>query len=63
MTNEELEGYKNRIIELKQLSIRAKINKDYKSLSNYMKEVISIQKILKRAERNAKKRENNKVLS
>ena len=63
MTNEELEGYKNRIIELKQLSIRAKINKDYKSLSLYMKEIIKISKILKRAEKNARKRENKEILS
>ena len=58
MTNEELEKYKNRIIELKQLSIKAKINKDYISLSLYMKEIIKISKILKRAEKDARKREN-----
>lgn len=58
MTNEELEKYKNRIIELKQLSIKAKINKDYRLLSLYMKEIIKISKILKRAEKDARKREN-----
>lgn len=63
MTNEELERYKNRIIELKQLSIKAKINKDYRSLSLYMKEIIKISKILKRAEKNARKRENKEILS
>ena len=63
MTNEELERYKNRIIELKQLSIKAKINKDYRSLSLYMKEIINISKILKRAEKNARKRENKEILS
>ena len=63
MTNEELEKYKNRIIELKQLSIKAKINKDYRSLSLYMKEIIKISKILKRAEKNARKRENKEILS
>ena len=63
MTNEELEKYKNRIIELKQLSIKAKINKDYRLLSLYMKEIIKISKILKRAEKNARKRENKEILS
>ena len=63
MTNEELERYKNRIIELKELSIKAKINKDYRSLSLYMKEIIKISKILKRAEKNARKRENKEILS
>lgn len=63
MTNEELEKYKNRVIELKQLSIKAKINKDYRSLSLYMKEIIKISKILKRAEKNARKRENKEILS
>ena len=57
MTNDELEIYKNRIIELKQLSIKAKINKDYKLLSLYMKELINISKILKKAEKDARKRE------
>ena len=63
MTNEELEKYKNRIIELKQLPIKAKINKDYRLLSLYMKEIIKISKILKRAEKNARKRENKEILS
>lgn len=62
MTNEELERYKNRIIELKELSIKAKINKDYRSLSLYMKEIIKISKILKRAEKNARERENKEIL-
>ena len=58
MTNEELEKYKNRIIELKQLSIKAKINKDYNSLHKYCNEILKIRKVLKRAEKNARKREN-----
>lgn len=63
MTNEELDKYRYRILELQQLSIEAKINKDYKLLSKYMQELIKINKILKRAEKNAKNKENKEVLS
>ena len=58
MTNEELEKYKNRILELKQLCIKDNIKKDYQSLAKHCKEIINIQKILKKAYKNAEKREN-----
>ena len=63
LTNEELENYKNRLYELKDLTINClndiKINpknqKAYDDLNMYSKEIKKIKKILKNAEKEAKK--------
>lgn len=65
LTNEELEFYKNRIIKLKDLTINClndiKINpknqKAYDDLNLYSKEIKKIKKILKNANKVAKKNE------
>lgn len=58
MSNEELEKYKNRLYELESLSIIASGKKDYVALSGYMKEIMKINKKLKKAKKNAVKNEN-----
>jgi len=53
---EEKEIYEKRILELKDLSIIAMRNKEYKLLQEYAKEISEIQILLKKAIKNAKKK-------
>lgn len=55
LTNEELEHYKKRLYELKDLMINALNKKDYNGLEKYANEIKTIKKILKNAEKVAKK--------
>lgn len=55
LTNEELEHYKKRLYELKDLMINALNKKYYNGLEKYANEIKTIKKILKNAEKVAKK--------
>jgi len=54
LTNEELENYKNRLYELKDLTINAMNRNDYSSIKKYGKEIKDIKKILVNANKVAK---------
>lgn len=54
LTNEELEIYKNRIYELKDLTINAISNNDYSAIKKYGNEMKDIKRILKNANKVAK---------
>lgn len=59
----DLDIIKNRLYELKDLSISAMQNRNYKLLHKYSLEIVSLEKKLKKMLKNAKKRENKEALS
>ena len=59
----ELENIKIRLYELKDLSISAMQNRNYKLLHKYSLDIVSLEKKLKKLLKDAKKRENKEALS
>lgn len=60
LTKEDLEKYNSRILELKELSQKAIKDKNFDKVTEYVKELTKITKILKLAEKNAKKIEKKR---
>ena len=59
----ELKKIQDRLYELKDLSINAMQNRNYKLLHKYSLEIVSLEKKLKKMLKDAKKRENKEALS
>lgn len=60
MTEEELKKYRNRLTEIKDLTIDAIQRKDYSTVRKYANEIKVIHRVLKKANKEAKKKEQEK---